>query len=90
MASNRLNKQMWVITISSEQSMSNKDRDFIAELASEEARKTIKDYSFILHDIIESKRYSKMLIEGTKEAVKNLSAVIRDNLPYKITYRNCD
>ncbi|HAF07115.1 MAG: hypothetical protein QME48_07145 [bacterium] len=67
--------------------MSNKDRDFITELISEEARKTIESYSFVLHDIIESKRFSIILIEGTMMSLINLVSVSEDNLPYKITYR---
>ncbi len=88
MASNNLNKQkMWLITVISKRNLLHKDRDFIAELVSEEARKTIKSYRFTLHDIVESKRYSKMLIEGTKTALSNLLLVIKDNLTYdKITY----
>jgi len=88
MAPKKLNKPiMWLITIRSKQNLSNKDRDFITELISEEARKTIELYSFVLHDIVESKGYSRVLIEGTKGALTNLVLVIKDNLPYKITYR---
>ena len=88
MASNELNKQMmWLIKIVSNRDFSNKDRDFIAELVSEEARKMRGDYSFIIHDIVESKRYSNILIEGTKSALANLLSVIKDNILYKITYR---
>ncbi len=88
MALNNLNKPiMWLIMIRSKRNLSNKDRDFITELVSEEARKTTKSYYFILHDIVESKRYSKMLIEGRKIAVKNLLLIIRSNLPYAIKYR---
>lgn len=88
MASNKFNKQkMWLITVISKRNLLHKDRDFIAELVSEEARKTIKSYSFVLHDIVESKRYSKILIEGTKTALSNLLSVIKDNFTYdKITY----
>ena len=88
MASNNINKQMmWLITVISKQNLLHRDRDFIAELVSEEARKTIKSYRFILHDIVESKRYSKILIEGTKTALSNLLSVIKDNLTYdKISY----
>lgn len=88
MVFNKFNKQkMWLITVISKRNLLHKDRDFIAELVSEEARKTIKSYSFVLHDIVESKRYSKMLIEGTKTALSNLLSVIKDNLTYdKITY----
>lgn len=87
MVSNNLNKQiLWEITLISKQNLSDKDRDFMVELVSEEARKTIESYSFILHDVIESKKYSKMLIEGTKMALNNLRQVIEDNLPYKIYF----
>lgn len=88
MASNNINKQMmWLITVISKQNLLHRDRDFIAELVSEEARKTIKSYRFTLHDIAESKRYSKILIEGTKTALSNLLSVIKDNLTYdKISY----
>lgn len=88
MAHSKLNKSMmWCIKISSKRNLSDKDRDFIAELVSEEARQSTKSYYFILHDIVESKRYSKMIIEGTKIALRNLLSAIGDNLPYKITYR---
>lgn len=88
MAFSNLNDQMiYSITVISKRDLSDKDRDFVAELVSEEARKTIKSYSFILHDIIESKRYYKILIEGTKAALTNLLSVIKDNLAYdKIIY----
>ncbi len=79
---------MWLITISSKQDLSNKDRDFIAELVSEESRKVRKSYSFILHEVVESKRNSKILIEGKKVALTNLVAVLKDNLHYKISYRS--
>ncbi|MEM0492368.1 MAG: hypothetical protein QXS02_00185 [Candidatus Thermoplasmatota archaeon] len=88
MASSNLNKKsMWYLTIISKHNLSNKDRDFLVELVNEEARRTINYYHFILHDVIESKNYSKMLIEGTKISVKNLLSVIRGNLFYKITYK---
>ncbi len=77
---------MWLITVISNQNLLEKDRDFIVDLVSEEARKTVKFYSFILHDVVESKRYSKMLIEGTKTAITNLLSVIKDNLSYKVYY----
>lgn len=87
MVSNKLkNPKMRLITISSKQDLSDKDRDFIAELVSEEARKVREFYSFILHDIVESRRSSKILIEGGKVALTNLVAVLKDNLHYKISY----
>jgi len=89
MAHSNLNKsKMWLITVNSKQNLSDVKRDFIAELVSEEARKTIEPYSFILHDIVESKKCSKIIIEGTKNALSNLLQVLRDNLPFEITYVN--
>lgn len=90
MASNKLNKQrMWLITVISKRNLLYKDRDFIVELISEEARKTIEPYSFILHDIVESKKYSELLIEGREIALTNLLSVIEDNLPYRVCYARC-
>lgn len=87
MAFNKIKRpRMWLITIKSKRELLDKDRDFIAELVSEDARKTCECYKFILHDIIESKRYSKVLIEGTKIALENLLEVIKDNLPYNVNY----
>lgn len=87
MVSYNLNKQMkWLITITSKRNFLEKDRDFIAELVSEEARKVDKFYSFILHDIIESKKYSKIFIEGTKASLNNLLSVIKANLTCQFTY----
>lgn len=77
---------MWIIKVNSKHNLSDKDRDFLAELVSEEARKVTKPYFFILHDMVESKRYSKILIEGTKIAFMNLLSVLIDNVPYDITY----
>ena len=86
MASKQLKRlRMWVITIASRRDLSDRDRNFLAELVSEEARSTTIHYSFILHDIVESKRYSKMLIEGTKTALTGLLSMLEDNLAYEIT-----
>ena len=54
---------MWSVKIISKRNLSDADRDFIAELVSEEARSVIRSYSFILHNIIESKRYCEALRE---------------------------
>ena len=90
MAPNRLSKpKMWLITAISKQNLSDENRDMLAELISEEARKTIESYSFILHDIIESEKYCKVLVESTKTALGNLLSVLEDNLPYEITYIRC-
>ncbi|MFA5780070.1 MAG: hypothetical protein WC947_08020 [Elusimicrobiota bacterium] len=77
---------MWVIKINSKQNLSDADRDFVAELVSEEARSVIKSYSFILHNIIESKRYCEVLVEGSKTAIVSLLSMLKNNIPYKINY----
>ncbi|MCD6239555.1 MAG: hypothetical protein J7K51_09650 [Thermotogae bacterium] len=81
---------MWLIRVTPKRNFSNKDRNFIAELVSEEARKTREPYSFILHDIVESKKYSEMLVEGREIALTNLLSVIKDNLPYGVSYTRYD
>ncbi len=91
MASKKINKQkMWLITILSDRDLEDSDRDFIAEFVSEEARKTIDTYSFILHDIVESEKYSEMLIEGREIALTNLVSVIKSNFPYEVSYNRYD
>jgi hypothetical protein len=87
METNNLNKKAkWLIKIVSKQMLSNKESDFFVELISEEARKTRAHYSFILHDVVESDKYSQLFIEGTKTALSNLLSVCKDNLTYKISY----
>lgn len=77
----------WVITIGSERQMSEAYKEFILDLASDEAHHVIAPLNFIVHDAIESKKYMKLLIEGTKASIENLLSVLRSNLPYKISYR---
>ncbi len=77
----------WVITIGSEQQMSEAYKDFILALASDEAQHVIAPLNFIVHDAIESKKYMKLLIEGTKASIENLLSVLSSNLRYKISYR---
>jgi hypothetical protein len=84
---NNSDKQIiWSIKIVLNRILSDVDRDFIAELISEEARKTKGVYYFILHEIIESKKYSIIFIEGSRYALKNLLWVIKCNLPYEVLY----
>jgi hypothetical protein len=91
MVLSKLNKPiMWSITICSKRHLSNSDRDFVAELVSEEARKVCsKPYYFILHDVIESQNYLIAFVEASKTALNNLLWVIRDNLPYEVNYKKC-
>jgi hypothetical protein len=81
---------MYLITLRSKQQLSNSEKDFIAELISEEARKAVEPYHFTLHDIFESENCSQLVVEGTNAAVENLMSVIKDNLPYKPTCSRCD
>ena len=71
------------ITILKEQNFLEKERDFIAELVSEEARSVVAHLSFILHEIVESKRYCKIFVEGSAGACKNLHMVLKSNLSSK-------
>ena len=80
-------KMRWKITITSKQNWSDADRDFIAELVSEEARKTKHPLTFTVDDIIESKKYCKiLLIESTKAALTHLLSVIENNLFCAVSY----
>ena len=76
--------KLWSIKITSKKNLSIINRDFIAELVSEEARKTTKRFTFILHEIIESKKYCKLFIEGNKYAFINLLIVLKTNLSYAV------
>lgn len=79
---------MWQVTLRSKHDLSSGDRDFIAELASEEARKVVEPFQFILHDILESKRVSRLLIEGKRCALENLVEVLEDNLDLGTTFKS--
>lgn len=78
---------MWEITIQFGHNATDEERDFVAELVSEEARNAMPENYFILQDILESKRYSKLLIEGTQQACENIKNVLRDNISGKINYK---
>jgi uncharacterized protein (DUF1778 family) len=80
----------WLVTIASNHALSNKEKDFIIDLISEEARKTIGNYSFIIHDVLESQKYLMILIEGSKIALRNILSVCNDNIPYTISYERYD
>lgn len=77
---------VWSVKINSKQNLSDADRDFIADLISEEALSVIKSYSFILHNIIESKKYCEAFVEGSKTALTNVVSMLKDNIPYRISY----
>ncbi len=81
MAFNGMTNSSWLIKVCSGKILSNKDRDFMADLVSEEARSVCKSYYFILHAIIEDKNYSEIFIEGSETALNNLLSVLEDNLP---------
>lgn len=76
---------MWIVKITSDNDLSDFDRDFILELVSETPRKATIPYYFILHDVVECKKYSELLIEGPKIAIDDLIAIINENLHCKVT-----
>jgi hypothetical protein len=85
MATPKLSKRrMWQVTASSKTSLTQTERDFVAELVSEEARKTPRKYSFVLHDMVESEHYCKLYVEASQTALVNLLAVMESNLPHKV------
>jgi len=81
-------KNLWVIKIISDHILAGVSKDFIAMLIDHEAHKVKGGYSFILHDILESKKDSEAIIEGSKFAVINLVSVLKDNLRYKTSYHS--
>lgn len=78
---------IWHINLSKKQAFTDRDRDFLAELVSEEARKTRKPYNFILHEIIEGVFRSSVIIEGAKTALLNLLDVLKCNYDCSLSYR---
>lgn len=90
MAINKLENMKWAIIIKSKENLPNTVGDFITELVSEEARKTISPYYFILHNVLENKNSIEIIIEGTKGALKNLLSVIKDNLFSKFISFSCE
>ncbi|MEW5717738.1 MAG: hypothetical protein AB1817_03855 [Chloroflexota bacterium] len=76
------------ITLFSRRNLTQPDRDFVAELVSEEARKTPRRFSFVFHDMFEGKHYCELFVEASQTALKNLLAVIESNLPYSAVVAN--
>lgn len=73
----------WVIIIKSKENLPSATRDFMTEVVSEEARKTIKPHYFVLHNVLETKKNIEIIIEGTEAAFKNLLTVLKDNFSPK-------
>jgi len=80
-------KHMWVIRVTSGNSLSGKERDLIAELIDNEAHNVEEKYSFVLHNILEDKKSCEAIIEGSKLSVKNIVKMLTDNIQYNISYR---
>ncbi len=81
---------MFAVTIRSKACMPTGTKDFIVELASEEARKVVPALYFILHDVEERRCQSEMLIEGTHRAAANLVSMLRDNLADHVSARRVE
>ncbi len=80
-------KSMWLVTIKSDEILSDTNKDLIVEFIDYEAHKAKGEYGFVLHDVLEYKNYSEAIIEGTIKSVINLLSVLRDNLAYKLSYK---
>ena len=78
---------MWAIKVTSSNNLSDKERDFIADLIDNDARKLKGKYSFILHNILEDKKSCEAIIEGTKLSVMNIVKMFTDNIQYKVSYK---
>lgn len=78
-------KKMWQVTLSSKVNLTQLDRDFLAELVSEEAHNASRKYNFVLHDMTESAHYCKLYVEASRTALKNLLVMLKSNVPYKIS-----
>ncbi len=81
---------LWLVEVTANYDLSNRDRDLIAEIASEEARKSRGAYSFIVHGIVESNTSSTLLVEACQTALNNLLLVLSDNLAYDISWTRYD
>ncbi|MBC8526222.1 MAG: hypothetical protein ISS28_07285 [Candidatus Cloacimonetes bacterium] len=79
---------MWIITIKSNKGLSNREKDFIADLIDNDAHKVKGKCSFILHDILEGKNFCEAIIEDSKLSIINIVMMLRDNTPYNISYRS--
>ena len=78
---------LWLIIVKSDKILSVENKDLIFEFIDHESHKAITDHGFILHDVLEYKKFSEAIIEGTIKSVINLFSVLRCNLPYKISYK---
>lgn len=81
------NALMFRFTMTADRGLMDAARDFVAELASEEAQKVIPALTFAAHEIEESGLRSRLLIEVSWKALRNLRTGFEDNLPYRITLR---
>ncbi|ODS43021.1 MAG: hypothetical protein MSIBF_07205 [Candidatus Altiarchaeales archaeon IMC4] len=80
-------KPIWLVTIKSDKILSDANKDLIVEFIDHEAHKAIGDNGFILHDVLEYKKFSEVIIEGTMKSVINLLCVLKDNLAHKLSYK---
>lgn len=78
---------MWSIIVSSKNKLSYKDKDFIANLIDGECHTVSQKYSFILHDILETKNSSEAIIEGKKCAAENIAKVLMSNIKHEVIYK---
>lgn len=77
-------RKMWRVTTFSKVRLAQTDRDFLAELVSEEAHNASRGYDFVFHDMIESTYYCDLYVEASSTALENLLTMIESNTPYEI------
>ena len=75
----------WQIMVTSESSLSDGDRELIVAFFNEIAWRR-RDAEIILHDVIESRRFSQLFVEADKSALAYLISELRENLDYRITF----
>lgn len=78
---------MWSIIVKSKNKISDRCKNFIADLVNGECHTAAEGYKFILHDILETKRSLEAIIEGKKHAVENIAKSLRSNIKYEVLCR---
>ena len=83
-----VHSSIWRIDIVSKSKLSQGDRDLIVDLVNEIARQQRKGDLLVLHEVIESQRYCQLYVEANESVLTNAISVMKEDLPYTISYRN--
>lgn len=73
-------KTLWSVRVISEHKLSDKEKDFIADLIDAESHNAIGTHRFILHDILEENNVVEAIIEGKRIAANNIKEVLIANI----------